>query len=162
MFNKVFFSSKKGVSDIISFLLIIFLSIVVTTAVYYYVDSRFQTQIGNQEFAKVENQLVYTQNVLDYIKQNPSRSQQVIISFAVGRLEFTNESIRYIGDVASNSTGVSCATLCYEPYNDLRSTFINLSSFNTTLDMSQNLTSGSYILYLAYDTQNDEFRGFIE
>lgn len=162
MFNFKYFYSKKGISDIISFLLIIFLSIIVTTTVYFYVDERFQTQIGNQEFSKVENQLIYTHNLFDYIKKNPARSQQVILSFAVGRMEFKNNSIRYIGDVSSNLTDTTCTTLCYESYNNLRSVFINISSFNSTLDLSQNLTSGSYTLYLAYDTQNDKFNGFIE
>lgn len=156
---------KSGLGDIVSFLLILFLSVIVTTGVYFYTNSSLNGQINTLELSKVEDQLIYTHNVFEYLLVNPTQSQPIIYSFSRGDIIVNSSTIRYISSVESsdNTSQVECISICYDTFNGFRSIFVNVSSYNNaTLTSSQILNPDTYTMYVSYNPVEDQFGVSIE
>lgn len=159
----IVFSSKHALGDIVSFLLILFLSVIVTTGVYVYTDSSLNNQINELEFSKVEDQLIYTHNILSYLQDNPTQSEPIIYSFSRGDIIINQTTIRYISAVESSSSSIECISICYDSFNGFRSIFVNISSFNgSTLSAAQTLNPDTYTMYVNYDSLGGRYGISIE
>lgn len=159
------FKNKQALGDIVSFLLILFLSIIATTGVYFYTNSTLNEQINELEFSKVEEQLIYTHNIFNYLLLNPTQSEPIIYSFSQGEMIINATTIRYISSIESsnNSSVAECITICYDNFKGFKSIFVNVSSYNNaTLTSSQILTGDTYTMYVNYNEIGGQYGIFIE
>lgn len=155
--------SKKGLNEIVTYLLILFLSVIVTTGVYFYVNSSLEDQIVNIELSKMEETLILTHNTLNFLQQNPSQSESVIFSFKRGNMIINGTQIRYISEVETSITSSTCVNICYDNFGGFRSIFINVSEFNNaTLTSSQILNPDTYRFYMIYNPLTEVFGTSIE
>lgn len=146
--------SKKGISEIISFILIFLISTSLCLGVYFFVKEVFVEEIEEYDYTNLETKFLAINDILEYSTQSSLYTSNIQIDFNYGTISITNTTILYQSNLQSNDTSTICIDLCYTANFDNRAFYINTSPDNISSNFDS-LSSGIYLFYFTYDNSTN-------
>lgn len=141
----MFKKSKKGVVEILSFVLITFLIVVASLTTYIFAKSYVETNVESFDLKAMENQLkVYDRKIQQISVFNGSQTS-IYTDFKSGVLSFEGDSVIFRSLVKTTQQEEVCfSSLCY--FNDDGFESVKLNISNYSFDRNLSLRPGDYII----------------
>ncbi len=140
------FKSKKGVSELISFVFITLIIVVTSVSAYFVSKSVIDSTIIDVDRDNMGIYLKKMSQRIDEVKVFNNASNVIDVSFKKGLLEFNNNQVIYHSLKEYSSTAVSCfSQVCFKSVNDYEVLYYNLTDSYTFSD-NVTLNPGAYTL----------------
>lgn len=140
------FFNKKAVSDILSFVLLLFIILIVSISAYTFSKSQLNSDLTQIDVNNMNNFLFYFSNSFSSLFGFDNSQISKSISFNSGSLVFENNYIYYQSLIKMDSNLDFCKGLiCYNNVGGFQRIYYNLSN-NYYFKNNLSLTPGSYTL----------------
>ncbi|MFW5704551.1 MAG: hypothetical protein ACOCXG_01790 [Nanoarchaeota archaeon] len=152
MYNK----SKKGFSEITSFVLLVSLIITTSLIAYTFSSDLMESRIGMQDKVNMESYLKKVDAKISSITNFDGETTTINVNFEKGFLKFNSNQIFYYSVVSYGGEGIDCFdNFCYGSKTGHEYFHINLTS---QVNFASNFTlrPGHYLLKFKYDKENEE------
>ena len=146
---------KKGVSEIVSYLLLTLLIVIISSATYFFAQNYLE-EFQQEEDAKMMpthlKKIAYT---IDEIKAFDNQQDTYFISFNTGQIETNGSSLQYVSLVPFNDESVCLRTICYDSRKGYEVSSITLSN-NYEFAQNISLTPGEYFIQFSHNKEDKE------
>ena len=143
MLNKIL-NNKKGVSELVSFVLLTLLIVTSSIIAYYFSENQLESTQINLDFENINNILKNTYYELNSIMNFDDSSITIPFSYKYGTLLFENNQLWFISDnEIPNNYSLCVDVLCSANYLNRDSIYFNLSN-NYYFEENFSLPPGNY------------------
>lgn len=151
----MFRKSKKGIAEILSFVLITFLIVVASLTTYIFAKSYVETNVESFDLNAMENQMKVYDRKIQQILVFDGSQVSVDTEFKSGLLLFQGDSIIFQSLVRTTQQNEVCfSSLCYFNDDGFESIKLNMSDYE--FDRNLSLRPGNYILNFKHNKNDNK------
>jgi Na+-transporting NADH:ubiquinone oxidoreductase subunit NqrC len=145
--------NKKGFSEIISFLLILFLVVLVSIVAYKYSLDLIDERVAQMDMQNSINNLKNIKYNIEEIQNFNTATFSININFNYGEYIFENNRILYSSVEKYSGDDYCINDICYTQDGGFKIVYLNLSN-SYTFQQDFSLSSGSY--YISFKNLKNE------
>ena len=147
-------TSKKSVSEIPSFLLIVLLITIFAVGMYSFLGDELEEKKTQYELKRAEKILVELESLVNQISFTNGSSISYSIFFEKGEYNFYDDRIEYVSEVFNSNLGeeVCLSYLCYDNSQNVIILFKEISTNGFDFDEKSTLKPGKY--EIVFENQN--------
>jgi hypothetical protein len=139
------FKNKKGLSEVISFVLIVALITILSTSAYFFAKTNLDEQVAKIDRSNMENYFKKISYKIDSLQNFDSATTSMSITFNKGLLIFEGNKTSYNSIIRYSGSDVCFNNICYESnggYEKIAYYLTNSYIFSSNIT----LTPGTYLL----------------
>lgn len=155
----MFKDSKKGVTELISFVLILLVIVVASLSTYIFSKSQLEKNIYSFDNFNFEKKLLLVEQKINQISTFDNSQTSFYLEFKSGQLTFKENQVIYQSLIKSNSNQNVCMqNLCFYTINDFEVISLNLT--NLTFNNNMTIYPGNYIFNIRF--QKNESKIYLQ
>ena len=149
------YKSKKGVSELISFILITLVVAIVSSVAYLFANGLLESNAEKLDEDKMESVIRQFAKQSSEVMAFDGSSSSITFSFNSGLLYFTGNSVAYQSLVRATDSETTCFTICYTALEGSSRLYYNLSN-SYSFDKNLTLSPGEYIVTITNNKNASE------
>lgn len=149
------FYNKKGISEIVSYLLLTLLIVVVATTTFFFAQNYLDDLQAEEEYTSMESHLKKMKYSIEEIKSFENETSTYFIKFSTGQIETRGNALQYASEVSFEGDDFCLEVLCYKSRGGFGVITTNLSN-NYSFSENTTLTPGEYFLEFRHDKKGEQ------
>jgi hypothetical protein len=150
----MYLSSKKGVQEIVSYVLLTLLVLVASLSAYVFSKTLFQDNLVESDTKKMHTTLKKIHYEINRLLQYDGSSSTVFFRFESGQLEINSSTISFLSLQPYVGDSICFDVICYSSRGGYELSFINFSGL--TFDQNISVRPGDYQLQLTYNKSGSQ------
>lgn len=139
------YSNKKGISEVVSFVLIVALITILSSTAYFFAKTNIDEQVSKFDRNNMEIYVKRMAQKIDSIKNFDTSTTSISVSFKKGILIFEDNTAFYNSQVPYSGSNVCFNNICYQANEGYETILYNLTN-GYYFSQNISLTPGSYLL----------------
>lgn len=148
-------TNKKAVTEIVSYLLLTFLVVIISSITYFFAQDYITSIQQEQDFEHMELHLKKIAFLVDGITSFEGDASTYFLSFSTGQLELRGSDLIYASQVQYSGSPTCLTHLCYESRNGFEIILLSLPG-NYTFTQNTRILPGSHFMQFEHYKEGEK------
>ena len=148
-------TNKKGVTEIVSYLLLTFLVVIISSITYFFAQDYITSIQQEQDFEHMEVHLKKISLLMNGITSFDGDASTYFLSFTQGQLELRGSELIYASKVPYSGSSTCLTHLCYESRNGFEIIILNLPE-DYTFTQNTRILPGSHFIHFEHYKEGEK------
>ena len=148
-------TNKKGVTEIVSYLLLTFLVVIISSITYFFAQDYITDVQQEQDFEHMELHLKKIAFLVNGITSFDGDSSTYFLSFTTGQIELQGSDLIYASEIPYSGSSTCLTHLCYESRNGFEIIRLPLPG-NYSFTQNTRILPGSHFMQFTHYKEGDK------